>query len=241
MALTDNLVSYWKLDESSGDAADSVGDNDLTNNGTVTYSSGVINNGAALASSSSQNLIVSDPLIAVNSDVSYSFWVKHTTVPGNGEIQQWMIHEINGDNDIYQSLMLQKTVGGIQQIQIYIDGTSAIEDYYNSSIATDTWYHIVLTIDYASGYVLYINGSSVKTGSAPAYGSGDTLTSRFSLGVCWFLDGNNYGRYFNGMMDEVGIWSRVLTSDEVVELYNSGDGLAYPFADTSFTPIIIQF
>lgn len=44
MALTDNLVSYWKLDESSGNASDSVGSNTLTNNGTAGYASGKINN-----------------------------------------------------------------------------------------------------------------------------------------------------------------------------------------------------
>jgi len=34
---------------------------------------------------------------------------------------------------------------------------------------------------------------------------------------------------FDGLIDEVGIWSRALNSTEVSELYNSGSGLAYPF------------
>ena len=54
MALTDNLVSYWKLDESSGNAADSVGSNTLTNTNTVTYSAGKINNGADFERDSAQ-------------------------------------------------------------------------------------------------------------------------------------------------------------------------------------------
>ena len=52
MALTDNLVSYWKLDESSGNAADSVGSNTLTNTGTATYAAGKINNGVVVNGSS---------------------------------------------------------------------------------------------------------------------------------------------------------------------------------------------
>jgi hypothetical protein len=36
MTLLDNLVAYWKLDEASGNAADSVTTNTLTNTGTTT-------------------------------------------------------------------------------------------------------------------------------------------------------------------------------------------------------------
>jgi hypothetical protein len=34
-----------------------------------------------------------------------------------------------------------------------------------------------------------------------------------------------------GDIDEVGIWSRVLTSTEVTQLYNGGAGLQYPFTN----------
>jgi hypothetical protein len=43
MALTDNLVAYYKLDESSGNAADIVNSITLTNTST-TYGTGKINN-----------------------------------------------------------------------------------------------------------------------------------------------------------------------------------------------------
>ena len=44
--LTDNLISHWKLDESSGNAADSHGSNTLTNNGSTPFVAAKINNGA---------------------------------------------------------------------------------------------------------------------------------------------------------------------------------------------------
>ena len=34
---------------------------------------------------------------------------------------------------------------------------------------------------------------------------------------------------FMGSIDEIGFWKRLLTADEVATLYNSGDGLTYPF------------
>jgi len=35
------------------------------------------------------------------------------------------------------------------------------------------------------------------------------------------------GTEWNGLIDEVAIWDRQLTSDERTELYNSGSGLTY--------------
>ena len=39
---------------------------------------------------------------------------------------------------------------------------------------------------------------------------------------------NNAAYYHDGLIDEVGVWSRLLTADEKTALYNSGSGLAYP-------------
>ena len=44
MALQDNLLSYWKLDEYTGNASDIAGGKTLTNT-SGTYGSGKINNG----------------------------------------------------------------------------------------------------------------------------------------------------------------------------------------------------
>jgi hypothetical protein len=34
---------------------------------------------------------------------------------------------------------------------------------------------------------------------------------------------------FDGLIDEVGIWSRVLTAAEIAILYNGGSGITFPF------------
>ena len=50
------------------------------------------------------------------------------------------------------------------------------------------------------------------------------------------IGGANWGspvedrQWLDGLVDEVGMWSRVLTSGELDTLYNSGAGLAYPFS-----------
>ena len=56
MAISDNLISYYKFDESSGNASDSVGSNTGTNTG-LTYSAGIINNGITSIGGSGQNSV----------------------------------------------------------------------------------------------------------------------------------------------------------------------------------------
>src|SRR5262249_31508245 len=45
-----------------------------------------------------------------------------------------------------------------------------------------------------------------------------------------------YTHYFNGAIDEIGVWNRALTSTEITNLYNSGAGLAYPL--TASTTVV---
>lgn len=56
--LSDGLVGYWKMDESSGNANDSSGNSTtLTNTGTLPYLNGKFGNGADFTSASSQSFI----------------------------------------------------------------------------------------------------------------------------------------------------------------------------------------
>ena len=91
MALIDNQVSYWKLDESSGNASDSEGSNTLTNSN-VTYQAGKINNGA-LWNSATDVLQIADGSqsgLDITGDISFSFWVKLTSQPGSGTFQMFI-------------------------------------------------------------------------------------------------------------------------------------------------------
>jgi len=213
MAITDSLISYYKLDESSGNAADSVGSNTLTNTGTATYSTAKINNGVSL-NGSTQYLVKTSPtgMPTAGGARSVSAWIKPSA--WTGDIVQW------GDNTGSGKLFELYTYSN-NNITADVSGGTA--SFTVSTMSAGTWYHIVLTYP-GSGttWTLYFNGSSqTATGGTP---NTDTAASlcigrNYEVGV-----GN-----FSGMIDEVGIWSRALTSTEVSQLYNSGTGRQYPF------------
>src|SRR5678816_4549644 len=84
MSLLTNLVSYWKLDEASGNRADAHGANTLTDSASgVPSTTGVISNGAGLFSGNTPRFLSH----ADNSDLStgdidwtFSAWVKFNTI-----------------------------------------------------------------------------------------------------------------------------------------------------------------
>ena len=63
----------------------------------------------------------------------------------------------------------------------------------------------------------------------------DSAISTVAMTEAW-LGTRGFGgasQYFAGTIDEVGIWSRALTSTEVTSLYNGGAGFQYPFVTAS--------
>lgn len=93
------------------------------------------------------------------------------------------------------------------------------------------WHHIIAVYDGPSKNIsLYINGeykSSTNHGSGLPQNNKNYVIGANAMGADGF-DGNKGGSEgANGKIDEVGIWNRVLTKQEILELYNSGKGLKY--------------
>lgn len=225
MALTDNLVSYWKFDESSGNAADSVGSNTLTNNNTITYAAAKINNGADMESGSSQYFSAADSAgLSFTGDMSWSFWLKPES-----DTQAVLMMKIgsSGQRAYYGQLLSSTTV----RLGISSNGTTVtIRDVTVPTVTMDgtTWVHIVMVYDASAGSVeVFTNGTSRGTNTGLPTSIFDGTTA-FEFGS--YQEGGARSNYYDGALDEMGAWNRVLTSAEVTSLYNSGAGLAYPFS-----------
>ena len=235
MALTDNLVSYWKLDESSGNAADSVGSNTLTNNSSIAYGTGIINNGADIENSLGEGQFFSiadgsQSGLDITGDISFSFWIKFETLPLASlatPIAKWAS---TGDQRQYFLTIVDIGVADYRiQCDYRSDGATTRTVFRSDTLAwsTGVWYHIVAAADVsAQNWEIYRNDTNTNatadtTGATSIFnGTGD-----FALG----RQGSDNTGYMDAVLDEVGIWSRELTSAEVTELYNGGAGLQYPF------------
>lgn len=232
MALDTNLVSYWKFDESSGNAADAVGSNTLTNNNTATFATGKINNAADLELSSTQYFSIADASqsgLDFSSTWSLSGWVN---LESNGVSN--FIASKDDNNQRSYVIRIQANDGGASANRIVGQMFSSLttnarwEGYGSTQLSTGTWYHVVVTFD-ASGPTMkmYVNGveETVTITVSTFSGTIQNGTAPFQVGADTF-DGGKY----DGMIDELGVWSRVLSQSDVTALYNGGAGSAYPFS-----------
>jgi hypothetical protein len=214
MALTDSLISYWKLDEASGSAIDAHGSHDLTDNGTAASVTGKIND--------ARDLDVTkffakghDPELGFgDEDFTVAGWAKLASKPGLG----FMLNKFSG------------TAGYAVSYRSDLDrfyfavGDSDSQHIENADVlgapSTATWYFIVAWHDSTANTVnIQVNDGSVDSGSYSA-GVSDPAAD-FQIGFS--------GSSIDGVVDEFGLWNRVLTTQERTDLYNSGSGLAYPF------------
>jgi len=99
----------------------------------------------------------------------------------------------------------------------YNSGGANYNGYYGDEeggISAGAWYHIVGVKD-SSNINIYVNGL-VGSGATPS-GSGWNSDQTLGIGASW-----NGGDSFGGLIDEVRIYNRTLTPDEIKRLYNMG-------------------
>jgi hypothetical protein len=96
-----------------------------------------------------------------------------------------------------------------------------------NSTSVGVWQHVVMIYDGTqapAGVELYLDGVLLPSGGESAGYTGMTNTSHpLHIGRLGSYDNHQ----FLGTMDEMGIWGRALTGDEVAVLYNDGAGVPY--------------
>lgn len=212
-----DLESYWSLDETSGNALDAHGSNDLTDVNTVGSGTGKVSGARLFTTADSDKLAITDnaSFDIGDADFTFTFWVKFVDFGTGGLIHKYGSAG-NREYLIYQS-------SGQIHFLISSDGTNVADASYNHSggLVADTWYFVIAEYDATANEVrIGVQGATPATAShsGGVYNSG----SDFALGTEATVVGGP-----DAYLDEVGFWKRLLTTDEVNFLYNSGAGRAY--------------
>jgi len=230
-------ISFWNFDASSGNAADALGVNTLTNNNTTPYVAGLIGNAADLERGSSQSFSITDGAqtgLDFSGDMSVAAWVNIESTNDTSCI----VAKTNGDSArSYIFRILGSGDGTVLNVEIYGDGTTSNRRGANSNAAfigggeTGTWVHMAATFDVDTGaVVLYKNGSSFAStaSNAGTVASIYNSTNAFQAGAANYL--GTPEQFYDGKLDMLGVWNVTLTAGQVSELYNAGAGIQYPFA-----------
>jgi hypothetical protein len=218
-----NIVSWWYLDESSGTRYDGSGNNNLTdtnaNVASFSTTGASVKEGAAAADF--------ENLPDVGNDAHLS--IAHGTqtgldITGNLTIMAWFRLESTGDTqDIVakdgatgnEGYHLRYNGNGWVDFILSHDGTNNTTVIGSTTVTAGTWYHATGVYD-GSTMKLYINGES--DASPVSYNSGIfSNTAPFTIGCR-----NGNAQFFDGQIDEVAVFNRPLTADEVKDIYEKG-------------------
>lgn len=222
MSLNTNLTHYYKFDNS---LTDEVGSDDFTNNGATYTASGKLS-GCYSFDGTNDYMTAGTSSGMINACAfTISVWVLKDAYDTDSD-RVLTVHK--GDPSSGCTLYYYDDAGQPPELKWFInDGTNSDTVVWEPTPAgpldTTNFHHAVLTYD-GTTYRLYVNGTERDTTTVP--GTVSFSTRAFTLGS---YDGS--GSFHNGDIDELGIWSRALSASEVSQLYNSGDGLSYPFSD----------
>ncbi|MCU0748937.1 MAG: cadherin-like domain-containing protein [Akkermansiaceae bacterium] len=202
-----NFRAWWKFDEISGSVADDstgrVQDGVVTG---ATWSPGLTGNALDFNGSNQGVLMGTAPAILGTSDFTVSAWVKvDANSPGGTIIQQREPGAVGYQGEY----MLNVNPDGT--ITFFVYGVSSYQFNLTSSMSIkDGRWHLVSGIRSGTTGIINVDGTAVATGSG-------TLQSLSPRAVSVGYDYRDANKYFDGLIDDVRIYERALSGQELDE------------------------
>jgi hypothetical protein len=198
-------IHFYPLD---GTGEDAVGNNDATLQGGAVFAEGKNGQGVAL-NGSGQYVDTGAALLDTGKNYTASAWVKLNRA--DGSFQTFVSQD--GDRD--SAFFLQYS-GQDQRFAMSFPGVRALAP---TKPNPGQWYHVTGVRDVVKGELrLYVDGQLVATKAACSLDAGSTGNT--VIGRAKF--GGNSVDYLDGTVDQVHLYDRALTDEEVQTLYTSG-------------------
>ena len=199
------MIARWPLDEGSGDVIkDAVGNNNgKFVGGKLNWVDAKLGKGLEFTGKNIHVAVKKDPALESESSLTLAVWVNFTQAGGRAEIVSYDdSYAITSQDKIFKAFIHQ--------------GNGWPMANGKTKIVTGEWYFVATTYD-GKSVNLYINGELDGTIAAPGKIAYQNTEMWFGAapadpGQAW---------YFNGIMDEVEVWNKAMTADEILSLYKS--------------------
>ena len=168
----------------------------------------------ALFDGTNDHLKPDNPALATTGDCTISLWFKSASIPASGAYDYMFSLSDVRSTGKDRAIGMRGTGSDAQLIgNTYGSGWNL--PFTNTSIAVNTWYHVVAV--FTSGSVqVYLDG--VDKGSKTVLTNNLDYDTGTFIGVMRYSDAN----MFNGLIDEVAVLDSALSSTDVTTIYNSG-------------------
>jgi len=204
-----NLIAYWRMENTN----DSKGSFNLTNNGSVTFTSGKFYNAANFNDGGTNS---SKYLSRASNDVR--------TGTGNFTHNLWFKTSKTG---VDQRLLTYGAAATNQAVYLYIKDTDnklvstlhGRSGERSANAVTDGSWHMATQVYDGTYLKLYLDGDLEAQGGA----SPDIGNTGFTIGRDWSVT----SLFFTGLIDDVSIFTRDLSSAEIKKLFRIGNAIMF--------------
>lgn len=226
-SLTQNLDFFYAFDESTGttipDSVENFTGEAYFNTSNANWVTGVINNGFHLDGPNQFINTTFAPAFTLTDNFSISLWFKSTDLGGG--VNAFGTQACPPGTD---DLRLQHNGADGAAWRLRILDTTTSNYNLATNISRGEYVHIVFVRDRPSDQLrIYVDGVSVQNHT-------DTSTGTINLGGCaLFIGSVNSGANISvegvdADYDLFGIWSKPLTVENVLDLWNGGAGITFP-------------
>ena len=218
--LLDDLVEVWHMASVSAAIASA---NDMTNEGSATFVSGKLGNATQMSRTGPKYLSHADSSVFSPGDTNFtwSFWVKFDSI----DIWQYMISKWNWSGGTNGEYLFRIQDDNSPRWRIRISGSNK-DVTWGSDVVADTWYNMVGYYDTDNDLIAIVVNAGTPVETTSITGAVDDYSLEVAFGAS---SDANTSASVAGIMDEVALHSKVLSSDEITDLYNGADGKAYPY------------
>ncbi|MBL7154322.1 MAG: LamG domain-containing protein, partial [Phycisphaerae bacterium] len=207
------LIVHYEFE---GTANDSAGINHGTETGFPTYGPGKLGQAVVLDGVDDYIWVGGDFLLP---EYSATLWFRADG--GTGERDIFSAYDSAGAHGILLEL---RSNGTLRYLHRFPFGTGGGADIYSPGAYDDgAWYHAGI-VKSAETMTLYVNGERV--GSAAGAAQFDQALQNITMGV---LKHDNLARYFTGPIDDVYLYDRALSQEEVASLAGRTEPFSEPF------------
>ena len=212
--LPSNSVLCFAFDtDEGGIVSDSVGDHTGTVNGATWEADGKIQGAYSFDGSNDYISVGNHADLVITGDMSIAMWIKQDSSARRGLITMDGSSETQADNILYR--LLTTATGGMEYIHEYGTGVNVQDLNMQFGISTGTWTHVVMVRDTSLKRVTLYKDANADPDvfNYPANPDGGG-SSDLVIGAA--ADGQIP---FNGLLDEVIIYDRMLTPTEITNIY----------------------
>ncbi len=212
---TDGLVGYWPF---CGDARDESGNgNDGVVNGATLTSDrlGQENSAYSFDGKTSHISCINNNLPTSNSSRTFSAWYYLTPTPGYDDAYAILSYGINSfPNGRLNDLFIKEKL-------VEFNTHLYWAEYEHPSNFSTQWHHVAITYDSTSidNIYVYLDGVKVNAQLKNIGGISELNTLPTEMLIGKVVNQYNSNFYFNGKLDDIGIWNRALSEEEIKKLY----------------------